>query len=222
MRVAVAVAVAVWLSLCWLRAAGHSLPRLRLSYRGEPGRGHLLRAGEGGLSPGGCPQGPPSWDRLGAWGASAASAAPKRGCVGAVGGQIVLGLGLGWVSVGAFHAGRRAPRGEGGGEEPGDGDRGCAAGLRASPAASHGGSSPTRRAGKLRHGGVLAPARFGSCAGWVLRCVGGPPAWWVLSILPSAAWGGPRAAPSEPRGAGVRVLGCRGPSGAAGAVLGFN
>lgn len=40
-------AVAVSLSLCWLWAAGHSLPRLRLSYRGEPGRGHLLRDGTG-------------------------------------------------------------------------------------------------------------------------------------------------------------------------------
>lgn len=48
-----AVAVSLW--LCWLWATGHSLPRLRLSYRGEPGRGHLLRAG--GLLMDGCPQG---------------------------------------------------------------------------------------------------------------------------------------------------------------------
>lgn len=36
-------------SVCWLGAAllaaGRSLPRLRLPYRGEPGRGHLLRGG---------------------------------------------------------------------------------------------------------------------------------------------------------------------------------
>lgn len=53
-------AVAVSLSLCWLWAAGHSLPRLRLSYRGEPGRGHLLRdgTGRGAVHRGeGCPQG---------------------------------------------------------------------------------------------------------------------------------------------------------------------
>lgn len=62
--------------------------------------------------------------------------------------------------------------------EPGDGDRDCAAGLRASPAASHGGSSPTWGAGKLRHGGVLAPVHFGLCAGgccgvWVVPRRGG-------------------------------------------------
>lgn len=55
-----------------LLAAERSLPRLRLSYHGEPGRGHLLGRGRGTRGVG-CGQswlhrdvfGPPHWGRIG-------------------------------------------------------------------------------------------------------------------------------------------------------------
>lgn len=121
---------------------------------------------------------------------------PKCGFFGAVGGQTVLGaraeLGFRWVSArhpplptrDVVDPGEKKKE-----EKPGDGDRDV--------------PLPIGSAGKLRHGGVVAPALF---AGWVLRCAGGPPAWWVLSILPSAGWGRSWAAPSC-WGAGAGVPG---------------
>lgn len=200
-------AVAVSLSLCWLWAAGHSLPRLRLSYRGEPGRGHLLRAGarggrdvHGGMSSG-------SGGDLGSL--SCGRCSRSAGFFGAAGGQMVLGAPGGAARPPPLPTRDAAvPRGEEeeGREEPGDGVRGCAA--------SHGGSSPRRSAGKLRHGGLLAPARFGWCAGWVLPCVGG-----CSASCPRLAGEVPGLHPPSPVAPGCGCWGAGAPRGLRGQCL---
>lgn len=175
------------LSVCWLGAAllaaGRSLPRLRLPYRGETGRGHLLRAG-----------GWPGWGVLTRIGVTSAlpAAGPRWGSGRLRGGRCARSAGL-WVfwgeapcAGGSARAGVSvhtppSPRGTRGaseeeeeGGEPGDGEGGCAAGLRASLAASTRARFPRGVGGKLRHGADLAPARSAMRVAWVLPRRGHP------------------------------------------------